>query len=318
MRRIAFILLTAACLYSCSPRVRQAVPVSEVPATTSNWLARPEGFEDRYILDGMVILSRHNIRSPLSGGGSVLSRITPHEWYSWTSAPGELSLRGGVLETQMGQFFRKWLVSEGLVKENEIPVPGTVRFYSNSMQRTIATAQYFSSGMFPVANVEVEHHCKVGTMDPVFNPQLTKVDDEFRRKAIAEIAAMGGDRGLVGAGEKMAGNFAVLERILDIKDSPASANDTTFFRTDDLAIILEVFKEPAMTGGLKMANSASDALILQYYEETDDKAAGFGHSVSREEWESMAAVKDWYGDVLFYRPFSCCQCSPSSSGNNAV
>lgn len=302
MRRIAFILLTAACLYSCSPRVRQAVPVSEVPATTSNWLARPEGFEDRYNLDGMVILSRHNIRSPLSGGGSVLSRITPHEWYSWTSAPGELSLRGGVLETQMGQFFRKWLVSEGLVKENEIPVPGTVRFYSNSMQRTIATAQYFSSGMFPVANVEVEHHCKVGTMDPVFNPQLTKVDDEFRRKAIAEIAAMGGDRGLVGAGEKMAGNFAVLERILDIKDSPASANDTTFFRTDDLAIILEVFKEPAMTGGLKMANSASDALILQYYEETDDKAAGFGHSVSREEWESMAAVKDWYGDVLFTAP----------------
>ena len=113
---------------------------------------------------------------------------------------------------------------------------------------------------------------------------------------------MGGDRGLVGAGEKMAGNFAVLERILDIKDSPASANDTTFFRTDDLAIILEVFKEPAMTGGLKMANSASDALILQYYEETDDKAAGFGHSVSREEWESMAAVKDWYGDVLFTAP----------------
>lgn len=265
-------------------------------------MARPAGFDDRYELDELVILSRHNIRSPLSGGGSVLSRITPHEWFPWTSAPGELSLRGGVLETQMGQFFRKWLVEEGLVKENEIPVPGTVRFYANSMQRTIATAQYFSSGMFPVANVEVEHHCQVGTMDPVFNPQLTKVDDNFRRKAIAEISAMGGDRGLIGAGEKMSRNYTVLEKVLDIKDSPASANDTTSFRTDDLAILLEVFKEPAMTGGLKMANSASDALILQYYEETDDMAAGFGHSVSREEWESMAAVKDWYGDVLFTAP----------------
>ena len=64
--------------------------------------SRPEGFRDRYTLSEAVVLSRHNIRSPLSGPGSVLSRITPHEWFSWTSAPGELSRKGAVLETQMG------------------------------------------------------------------------------------------------------------------------------------------------------------------------------------------------------------------------
>ena len=40
-----------------------------------------------YTLDQVVVLSRHNIRSPLSGGGSVLGDITPHEWFPWSSDP---------------------------------------------------------------------------------------------------------------------------------------------------------------------------------------------------------------------------------------
>ena len=125
---------------------------------------RPDEFSERYTLKQVVALSRHNIRSPLSGRHSTMQRITPHEWYRWSSAPSELSLRGGALETIMGQYFRKWLVSEGLMQENEIPAEGTMRFYANSLQRTIATAQYFSSGILPVANVRIEHHCEVGKM----------------------------------------------------------------------------------------------------------------------------------------------------------
>ena len=121
---------------------------------------RPDDFREHYTLKQVVVLSRHNIRSPLSGRRSTLQRITPHEWYHWSSAPSELSLRGGALETMMGLYFRKWLVSEGLMQENEIPAEGTMRFYANSLQRTIATAQYFSSGMLPVANVRIEHHCE--------------------------------------------------------------------------------------------------------------------------------------------------------------
>ena len=302
MNKTFCFFLVAACLVSCSPRIHQAAtdyPANNRIAASREWISRPTGFNDRYTLDEMVVLSRHNIRSPLSGNGSVLSRITPHEWFSWTSAPAELSLRGGVLETQMGQFFRQWLVSEGLMDQNEIPLEGEMRFYSNSMQRTIATAQYFSSGFLPIANVEVEHHYYVGTMDPVFHPQLTKVDDAFKERAIKEISAMGGGSSLKEVGEKMSANYRILERVLDVADSPAAKNDTTFFKTDDLVVKLDPFKEPAMTGGLKMANSASDALILQYYEEPDELKAAIGHEISRSDWESISEVKDWYGDVLF-------------------
>ena len=264
---------------------------------------RPDDFHERYTLKQAVVLSRHNIRSPLSGRHSTMQRITPHEWYHWSSAPSELSLRGGVLETMMGQYFRKWLVSEGLLQENEIPAEGTMRFYANSLQRTIATAQYFSSGMLPVANIRIEHHCQVGKMDSVFAPQITDDNETFKALAQLQITAMGGEKGMVGIGEKMADNYKVLERVLDIDQSKACLEgDTCHFRTDDAHVYLIKYREPGMGGSLRLACQAADALILQYYEEPDVVKAAFGHILLREDWESISAIKDWYCDVLFTAP----------------
>ena len=264
---------------------------------------RPDDFGERYTLKQVVVLSRHNIRSPLSGRHSALQRLTPHEWYQWSSAPSELSLRGGALETMMGQYFRKWLVSEGMMQENEIPVEGTMRFYANSKQRTIATAQYFSSGMLPVANVRIEHHCEMGKMDPVFNPQITDDNEDFKALAQQQIAAMGGEKGMAGIGEKMAGNYKLLERVLDMEQSRACLEgDTCHFLTDDAHVYLVKNREPGMGGSLRLACQAADALVLQYYEEPDALKAAFGDTLSWEDWERISAIKDWYGDVLFTAP----------------
>jgi glucose-1-phosphatase len=264
---------------------------------------QPDDFHERYALKQVEVLSRHNIRSPLSGRPSALQRITPHEWFEWSSAPSELSLRGGALETIMGQYFRKWLVSEGLMQENEIPAEGTMRFYANSKQRTIATAQYFSSGMLPVANVSIEHHCEINKMDPVFNPQITDDNEDFKALAQQQIAAMGGEKGLVGIGEKMAENYKLLEQVLDMGQSVACLEgDTCHFSTDDAHVYLIKNHEPSMGGSLRLACQAADALVLQYYEEPDDLKAAFGHTLSWEDWVNISAIKDWYGDVLFTSP----------------
>ena len=74
---------------------------------------RTDDFHAKYQLKEVVVMSRHNIRSPLTSGGAAYMRVTPHEWFKWTSPSSQLSLRGGVLETEMGQFFRKWVVGEG-------------------------------------------------------------------------------------------------------------------------------------------------------------------------------------------------------------
>ena len=260
-------------------------------------------FHERYTLSQVVVLSRHNIRSPLSGPESALGRITPHEWFAWSSAPSELSLRGGVLETMMGQFFRKWLVSHGLISENHLPVDGSIRFYANSMQRTIATAQYFSSGLFPVANIGIEHHYDVGTMDPVFTPRLTVVNDGYRKRALQQIADIYGNGTMEGIGQRVSENLELIEQVLDMRECVAcQQGETCTFNPDDTVILLEQDQEPGMIGGLKLGCTASDALVLQYYEEQDDGKAAFGHLLTQSDWEKISAVKDWYIDVLVTAP----------------
>lgn len=266
-------------------------------------LQRSDAFKEQYKLKEVVILSRHNIRSSLSVNGSMLQKMTPHEWIKWSAAPSELTLRGGALETIMGQFFRKWTVDEGLFTENAVPTVDEVNFYANSMQRTIATAQYFSSGFMPVANLHINHRFTPSKMDPVFFPALTKSNEAFKAQALKEIAAMGGKKGIVGINEGLKDSYQLIERVLDLKNSPAcKSGEVCAFNDYNTQLKLEKGDEPNMKGSLKFANSASDALILQYYEDTDPVQAAFGQKLSDAEWEKIAKVKDVYGDVLFTAP----------------
>ncbi len=251
-----------------------------------------------YTLDKVVVLSRHNIRSPLSGGGSLLGTVTPHEWFQWSSGPSELSLRGGALETLMGQYFRKWLEAENLFPENYHPTDSEVRVYANSKQRTIATAEYFTAGLLPTANLQVEYHMEFDAMDPVFTPQLTFVSSAYRADVEAQIRQRFGD-----AIAGLADNYALLSEVIGLEQSEAWKNgDVTPLVTDDLTLKLELNAEPGMSGSLKTACSVSDALVLQYYEEADETRAAFGRTLSREDWRKISEIKDVYGDVLFTAP----------------
>lgn len=153
---------------------------------------RSDDFRAKYELKEVVVMSRHNIRSPLVSGGAAYMRVTPHQWFQWSSPSSQLSLRGGVSETEMGQFFRKWVVAEGLLPDNCRPVGSEVLFYANSRQRTFATAKYFSAGFLPFANVEIQHKYYEDKMDPVFTPRFTKMNDQYRQQIMAEINAMHG------------------------------------------------------------------------------------------------------------------------------
>ena len=273
------------------------------PLLAMGQLQRSEAFKNQYKLKEVVILSRHNIRSSLSVNGSVLQKMTPHQWIKWSAAPSELTLRGGALETIMGQFFRKWTVNEGLFTENAVPTVDEVNFYANSMQRTIATAQYFSSGFMPVANLHINHRFTPSKMDPVFFPALTKSSDAFKAQALKEIAAMGGKKGIVGINEGLKDSYQLIEKVLDLKHSPAcQSGEVCAFDDYNTQLKLEKGDEPNMKGSLKFANSASDALILQYYEEADPVQAAFGQKLTNADWEKIAKVKDVYGDVLFTAP----------------
>ena len=256
---------------------------------------RSDDFRAKYELKEVVVMSRHNIRSPLASGGAVHTRVTPHQWFTWSSPGSQLSLRGGVLETEMGQFFRKWVVSEGLLPDNYRPEGDEVLFYANSRQRTFATAKYFSAGFLPFANVEILHKYEEDKMDPVFTAQFTKMNDGYRQQVLAEMNAMhGGPQAWM---QSVQPALTLVEQVIDMAHSPAAENDTTHFWFDDTQFKIEKGDEPKMTGGYKLANSVADALVLQCYE--SESMAVFGHELSLEQWRAICGIKEVYDGLLF-------------------
>ena len=257
---------------------------------------RSDDFRAKYELKEVVVMSRHNIRSPLTSGGAAYMRVTPHEWFSWTSPSSQLSLRGGVLETEMGQFFRKWVVGEGLLPDNCRPEGEEVLFYANSRQRTFATAKYFSAGFLPFANVEITHKLAEDKMDPVFTPKFTKMNDAYRQQVINEMESLhGGPQAWM---ESMQPTLTLMEEVLDMAASPAAQQgDTLHFRFDDTAFKIERDDEPRMTGGYTLANSVADAMVLQCYE--TESMSAFGHELTTEQWRAICGVKEVYDGLLF-------------------
>ena len=257
------------------------------------WLsdyADPDPVEENTTLEQVVILSRHNLRAPLSSNGSVPSELTPHEWIQWSAGSSELTLKGGVEETSMGQYFRKWLDKEGLIPENYVPAEGEVRFNARDKQRCRATARYFAAGMLPLADIEVEHPGDAkGTVD-FMQPVLHFYSDNYAADATAQVAAMGGAAGFDGFAEQ---NRDVIQLIMDTVDM----QDSEIYQSgkygdvlaSDYGYAMEPDKEPDITGAIKPAYQVADALLLQYYEEPDAIKAAFGYELTKADWAELGA-----------------------------
>ncbi len=252
---------------------------------------------DGYTLKKVVAVSRHNLRAPQEKDMEELSKSTTHNWISWSSNGSELTVKGGVAETIMGEFFRKWLENEKLIPQNYMPAEGEVRFYANPRQRTLATAQFFSTGLLPVANATVEYHGEYDSRDPTFMPRFGYVSGSYTDAASKEIAAQGGDKGLAGVDADLQESYDLIQEVLDYKNSPAyKAGEAKDLKVGDAKYTIELDKEPAVSGSLKTANSLSDALTLQYYEADTIADASFGKELSYEQWQKIASVKNAYGD----------------------
>ena len=278
-------------IWACSPE--------DIPdiKKQSEWLERTDDFHNKYELEQMVVLSRHNIRTPLVGKGSVLSRVTDpsYQWFQWEDPASHLTAKGQRLEAKMGAFFCEWLTKKGFT-EQYAAGNGKFRFYANAKQRCQLTARTFADAVLPGANPEVEMRVEFDKMDPVFNPQITKLPAGFAEKAQQEIAA-----GMGNINTRVAAQYALIENMIGITRSPAYP-DTASFSQFPSSVGFKLNAEPYMTGGLKMACTVSDALVLQYYEEPDAKKAAFGHEMGANDWVNVAQVKEWYGDVLFTAP----------------
>ena len=182
-----------------------------------------------YQLEQVVVISRHNLRSSLKAGDDS----------------GLLTLRGGEMETFMGQYFEARLREQGLFPRNVQPAVGEVRFYANSYQRTIASAKYFSAGAFPVANIPIEYHRAFGEKDRTFLPPI---DPALETKFIAE-----GDIKKIFTDLRK--EIATVERLTGDKFNPA----------DSSMKIRAGVAEWDIEGSIKQLRLDADALLTDYY-----------------------------------------------------
>ena len=261
--------------------------------------------EKEYKLEQVVVFSRHNIRPPLTKYGSVVDSITPHhdEWHNWSVPPGELTIRGGISETELGAYFRKWLESEGLIPRNWQPGRREVRFYANCLQRTVGTARCFAAGLAPAADIKVEY--KPRTKDLIFLPILKGINEDFCSEARRERSALWGERGYEALTDSLRESFRVLEEVLDFEESMYFEAHGRHLGEGPFEIVDENDNEPRVLGLPRVAINASDALVLQFYEEPDLEKAAFGHSLTIEDWERIARIKDCYVDMQFAAPVVC-------------
>ena len=253
-------------------------------------------------LEKVTILSRHSVRAPLETYLSTLDEMTGkgYQWTRWSVPGSYLTLRGGALETLFGEYCRLWLDSQHFALDST-----DIYFGASSKQRTIATARAFAAGMLPLMTIPVDYKVdengKVGYLDQDYLPLLNNrctIDDSF------DIAAFQAEayREL---GELQAPSYTFLEKMLRMKHSDYARKRGTDHFDPYVGVCLDFYDkngmplEPTMRGGLKDANMASDAFILQYYEMENAKDAAFGRRLCFNDWKRLAYVKDYYGDILF-------------------
>ena len=277
---LVLVLVSFSCFAEADPAQEQADPAQE---------QAEESFSDKYTLEQVVILSRHNLRAPLSSNGSVPSELTPHTWIQWSAGSSELTMKGGILETGMGQYFRKWLDQEGLFPENTVPAEGEVRFCARDKQRCRATAKYFATGLFQLADIEIEHPGDAKGTTDFMAPVLGFYSDDFAAAAVEEVAAMGGEAGFEGLREKTRDAVRLVINTVDLLRSEGyQSGKYGDLLNDGYGYKVEaVGKEPDITGAIKPIYQVADALLLQYYEDPDTIHAAFGHILTEEDWATL-------------------------------
>lgn len=250
-------------------------------------------------LDKVTVLSRHGVRAPLEKYFQDLEQMVPEDyhWSRWSVEGSHLTLKGAALETLFGEYFRLWLAQERFELS-----PADVYFGASSKQRTVATARSFAAGMLPLMDIKVDYKTPVGYLDPDYLPLLNchsaaQFDTlAFKKEAYREI------------GSPQAPSYRLLEKVLRYEYSALAAQRRRPHLDNKVSVRLDFYGangqmlEPSILGDLNKANRASDAFILQYYENPDLKAAAFGRQLEVQDWRELSSIKSAYDDILFTAP----------------
>ncbi|XP_039752012.1 IQ and AAA domain-containing protein 1-like [Pararge aegeria] len=238
-------------------------------------------------LEQVVILSRHNVRTPTSKN---LGRMTPQFWPHWKEKPGFLTKKGFLLEGYMGKYFYTWLNKEGLLPA-KCPSEKDFYIYANTMQRTMYSAQAFVRECFPRCNITI-NHADTDKPDPIFTPMIHNSTDIFKEIAFKEMKYIFNHLNLNNS-------YNVMEDILEFNESDFCKIDKDCYLAADITEFnITADKKPEVTGPLKISNEAIDAFLMAYYNGFPFKDVAWG-KLNDTNWHSILDITAGYHNVTF-------------------
>lgn len=253
---------------------------------------------DDYQLEQVLVLSRHGIRTPLSRALHFLQTITPKPWPVWDVAPGHLTLKGGLIEACLGQDLLRWANQHALPMNNQ-----STLIYSNSLQRTIATAQSFNSGAFAGLNIPIQHRYDNDQMDPIFDPKFTSDDKVFFNSVKQQIAAATPySDGLDALNQRFKPAYERLADMLDYRNSEIFKQYQCGFSELPSKIYLSKNEEPSLWGPLQIAAVVVDTFTLQYYSDLALQDVAWGKMTQAADWQMLSDIKNQYMNIMFASP----------------
>ncbi|XP_026322554.1 uncharacterized protein LOC113232132 [Hyposmocoma kahamanoa] len=228
-------------------------------------------------LKQVVVLGRHNIRTPLAN----LKMYTSKEQLKWSQENGFLTTKGALLEEYLGEYFSDYLRKEELLT-NECPNDSLVHVYANIYQRTRKTAEHFIRSAFKQCNITINVKPNI-TSDPVFYLVILNDTESFQTIARKEMQEKLDEMDLKDA-------YMRLNTILDIKTSYlCKVNSLCDLTKENDNITLIYGDEPNVIGPLKIGNEITDALLMAYYDGENLSKIGWGQ-IQPEDWKLLAKL----------------------------
>lgn len=214
-------------------------------------------------LDRVVILMRHGVRAPISGEAPSDTKVDG-QWPAWPVAPEVLTPHGARAIAQLARYDRRWLAT------NACPTPGSVRIWTNTAERTIATGRAYAEALAPGCDLPVGHN-PASKVDPLFEPLRAGATAFDAGKAVAVITAYTG--GVNALTARHADAIRTLDRVLGCglpagcsTPGPATLKPARDGRGIEL------------TGPIRATSGTAQVILLQYAEGMPMAQVGFGRA----------------------------------------
>lgn len=221
--------------------------------------------QPEYILDKVVIVMRHGVRPQTDI--EKLEKSTGQSWPKWNVPDGNLTGHGyaGVVQ-QANYLFAQW-TSKGLVINSSCPKAGDVFIWSSPLQRTRATAQAVTDGMFAGCGVAVNSVTKEDPLFQTIDMGLSKPDSKMVEQQI--LSQMGGS--YQKAAIKHQADIAKLRNSVC-----SNAKDSCQFLDKPWGIKHTKPGKFKLTGPISKGSSIAETIRLQYSEGLPLRDVAFG------------------------------------------